>query len=109
LAVLVLAGVAGVVTSVTANTRLQLLTPNRLRGRVMGIYVLLMGGTTPVGSFLLGEMAGHLGTGSALVVFGAATAAAVGLIGAARRHTARRSGDPDEPVAPPHTAIRAET
>ena len=107
LAVLVLAGVAGVVTSVTANTRLQLLTPNRLRGRVMGIYVLLMGGTTPIGSFLLGEVAGHFGTGTALVVFGAATAGAVGLIGALRRHTARRSGDPDAQEAPPGTTIGA--
>jgi len=107
LALLVLAGAAGVVTSITANTRLQLLTPNRLRGRVMGIYVLLMGGTTPVGSFLLGELAGHFGTGSALVVFGAATAGAVALIGALRRHTARRTGDPDAPVAPPDAAIGA--
>ena len=107
LTLLVLAGVAGVVASITANTPLQLLTPDRLRGRVMGIYVLLMGGTTPIGSFLLGEVAGHFGTGSALVVFGAATAAAVGLIGAMRRHAARRAGDPDAPVAPPDTTIGA--
>lgn len=86
LVVLGVAGVAGVVTSITANTRLQLLTPNALRGRVMGIYVVLMGGTTPVGSFLLGEVAGHFGTGAALMAFGAATAAGVGLVGALRRH-----------------------
>jgi len=84
--ILGVAGLAGVVASVTANTRMQLLTPNRLRGRVMGIYVLLMGGTTPIGSFLLGEVAGHFGTGAALVVFGAATGGAVGVVWALRRH-----------------------
>jgi hypothetical protein len=72
------------VTSITANTRLQLLTPDHLRGRVMGIYVLLMGGTTPIGAFLLGELAGHFGTGVALVVFGATTTAVVGAIGLRR-------------------------
>ncbi len=76
-----LGGVAGIVTSITANTRLQLLTPDRLRGRVMGIYVLLMGGTTPIGAFVLGELAGHLGTGTALIIFGAATAIAVTALG----------------------------
>jgi len=84
LVLLGLAGVAGIVCSITANTRLQLLTPDHLRGRVMGIYVLLMGGTTPIGAFLLGELAGHLGTGVALVIFGATTVAAVGAIGLRR-------------------------
>ncbi len=81
LALLGLGGVAGIVTSITANTRLQLLTPDRLRGRVMGIYVLLMGGTTPIGAFVLGELAGHLGTGVALIIFGATTAGAVTALG----------------------------
>lgn len=94
LAILAAAGIAGVVTSITANTRLQLLTPDRLRGRVMGIYVLLMGGTTPIGSLLLGEVAGHFGTGVALVAFGGTTAVAVGLVGALRHRTARSSGEP---------------
>jgi len=94
LVILGLAGVAGVVASITANTRLQLLTPNHLRGRVMGIYVLLMGGTTPVGSFLLGELAGRFGTGTALVVFGALTTGTVGVIGTIRRRTGSQAGRP---------------
>ena len=94
-----LGGVAGVVTQITANTRLQILTPNHLRGRVMGIYVLLMGGTTPIGSFLLGELAGHFGTGLALVVFGTVTVAAIGAIAFARR---RGSGDGT------HTSVAAQ-
>lgn len=84
LLLLVAGGAAGMVASITANTRLQLLTPDHLRGRVMGIYVLLMGGTTPIGAFLLGELAGHFGTEVALVVFGATMAAVVGAMGLRR-------------------------
>jgi len=92
LALLVVGGVVGIVASVTANTRLQLLTPEHLRGRVMAIYVLLMGGTTPIGSFVLGEMAGHFGTGTALVSFGAATVAGVAGFGARRRGAGTSGG-----------------
>jgi MFS family permease len=106
LVVLVAAGAAGVVASVTANTRLQLLTPGHLRGRVMGIYVLLIGGTTPVGSFLLGEIAGHFGTGVALVGFGVATALAVGLISVLRRRVAGRSDGGDAPQDVPNAPLR---
>jgi MFS family permease len=106
LVVLVGAGAAGVVASVTANTRLQLLAPDHLRGRVMGIYILLMGGTTPVGSFLLGELAGHVGTGAALVCFGAATALAVGLISVLRWHTAGRRDGGEAPRDVANAAVR---
>ena len=102
LVVLAGAGAAGVVASVTANTRLQLLTPGYLRGRVMGIYVLLMGGTTPIGSFVLGEMAGHFGTGVTLMGFGAATALVVGLISVLRWRNAGRSGEGDTPRGVPN-------
>ncbi len=80
LLLLAVGGFAAIVASVTTNTRLQLLTPDALRGRVMGIYVLLMGGTTPIGAFLLGEIAGHLGVEAGIVAFGAATAIAVAVI-----------------------------
>ena len=78
-------GVAGIMVSVTANTRLQLLAPDHLRGRVMGIYVLLMGGTTPIGALLLGEISAHFGPQVGLVVFGAATITAVGFLGLRQR------------------------
>ena len=78
-------GAATIVVSVTANTRLQLLVPDHLRGRVMGIYVLLMGGTTPIGSFLLGVVSGRLGPETGVLIFGFATVAAVVLIGLGHR------------------------
>ncbi|MHB1593003.1 MAG: MFS transporter [Streptosporangiaceae bacterium] len=85
LVLLAVGGLAGLVATITANTRLQMLTPDELRGRVMGIYVLLMGGTTPVGAFAFGEIAGHLSTGDALIAFGATTVVTVGAIWL-RRH-----------------------
>ena len=91
LPLMVAGGFAGIVTSVTANTRLQLLTTDELRGRVMGIYVLLMGGTTPVGAFLLGQIAGYFGTGTALVTFGAITSVTVGAIALRRRRITKET------------------
>jgi MFS family permease len=99
LALLAAGGFTGLVATITANTRLQLLVPDELRGRVMGIYVLLMGGTTPVGAFALGEIAGHLGTGDALIIFGAATAATVGAIWLRRHWTAAQPAVAGEAAA----------
>jgi MFS family permease len=73
-------GVFGVLASVSANTLLQTLSPPALRGRIMALYVLLVAGTTPIGAFLLGELASWLGAGRAVVVFGAATG--VGILAA---------------------------
>ena len=56
-----LVGLCGVLFMTTANTRLQLLVPGHMRGRVMGIYVLLFIGTTPIGAMLIGQLAQHLG------------------------------------------------
>ncbi len=94
LALLAVGGFAGLVATITANTRLQMLTPDELRGRVMGIYVLLMGGTTPIGAFAFGEIAGHLSTGDALIAFGATTVLTVSAIWLHRRETTRHPRAP---------------
>ena len=78
LGLMVAAGFAGVVASVTANTLLQIRTPDALRGRIMSIYVLLMGGTTPIGAFLLGTIAGGWGIQAGLLIFGALILVAIG-------------------------------
>ena len=71
LPLLVLLGFAGIVFTASANTRLQLLSPGRLRGRVMSLYVLVFAGTTPIGAFLLGNTAERFGVQRAVVLFGA--------------------------------------
>jgi hypothetical protein len=64
-------GYAGITFTATANTRMQLSAPDHLRGRVMSLYILLFVGTTPLGSFLLGQAASGLGVQAAIVLFGA--------------------------------------
>lgn len=72
-------GVCSIAFSTTANTRLQLVTPPHLRGRVMSIYMLMFGGTTPIGSLLIGTSAQHLGVRFA--VTSAATLCLIGVMG----------------------------
>ena len=57
LAILLLLGIANTAFASTANTSLQLATPDHLRGRVMSIYMLLFAGSTPIGGYLTGVMA----------------------------------------------------
>ena len=80
LAVMVLAGLAGIMATVTANTRLQMLSSNEYRGRVMSMFVMLMGGTTPIGGFLLGAIAQAQGIHVGLVIFGSLVVIGIGAI-----------------------------
>ena len=54
---LLLLGIANTAFASTANTSLQLATPDHLRGRVMALYMLLFAGSTPIGGYLTGVMA----------------------------------------------------
>ncbi len=79
LVLLMLMGVSGIIFTASANTRLQLLAPGHLRGRIMSLYVLLFAGTTPVGAFLLGNVAERLGVQQAVVLFGVLSTTGVAL------------------------------
>lgn len=57
MAILVGVGICGILFLTTANTRLQLLSPGTLRGRVMGLYSWILLGMTPLGSLLVGWLA----------------------------------------------------
>ena len=63
---LFLLGIANTAFASTANTSIQLATPDYLRGRVMALYMLLFAGSTPIGGFLTGYMAEHLGVSTAI-------------------------------------------
>jgi MFS family permease len=71
LALMFFGGLGGVTASVTANTRLQLLSVDAYRGRVMSLFTLLIGGTSPVGSLLIGGIAQAAGIQTGVMVFGA--------------------------------------
>lgn len=61
--VLILAplGLFSIVFTATANSRLQMVTPPELRGRIMSLYTLLFLGSTPIGSLVIGSLADHQG------------------------------------------------
>lgn len=59
-------GFASSVYTATSNSRLQIVTPSHLRGRVMGIYMLLFAGSTPIGSLIVGTLAEHGGVQPAI-------------------------------------------
>jgi MFS family permease len=76
--VLAALGCCQILFTTSCNTTLQLVTPDALRGRVMGLYALTFAGMTPFGSLLVGTMAEHLGVRVACAAGGAS-----GLLGVA--------------------------
>ncbi|MCA1668490.1 MAG: MFS transporter, partial [Thermomicrobia bacterium] len=59
--VLVALGFFSITFTATANSRLQIITPAHLRGRIMSLYTMLFLGSTPIGSLVLGTLAQHQG------------------------------------------------
>jgi MFS family permease len=52
-------GFAQIAFSAVANTALQTITPGKLRGRVMSVYMMVFAGSTPLGNLFIGGIA-HL-------------------------------------------------
>lgn len=95
-AVLVPIGIAGITFNTAANATVQLGVDPALRGRVMGLYMLVFMGGTPAGGPLIGWIAEAYGPRVALAFGGgvAASAAVVVALLLARR-ISDRSRDPD--------------
>ena len=75
-AVLTLVGLSSLTTATTANAVMQTTVPAELRGRVTGVYVLVFMGGTPLGSPVVGWLAGQIGVRWTQSLCGLATAAA---------------------------------
>ncbi len=78
-ALLALAGCAMIVTTALANTMLQTLVPDELRGRVMAFYAFVFVGMAPFGAFQAGLVAEHTGAPFAIALGGAGCVLAAGL------------------------------
>lgn len=95
---LFVAGLAFTLWTSNANATVQLATPDRLRGRVMGLYFFAFNGAGPAGGMLAGWLAAAGGTALAFTVAGSAalvvTAAAATLLarGLARPRILSRTG-----------------
>lgn len=94
---LVPTGLAALLFTTAMNTNVQLSVDPSMRGRVMGLYVMLFLGSTPLGSPLLGLIGEHLGPRAPTVIGGAGSVIATLLaVLYLRRVLARRPvRDPD--------------
>lgn len=63
-------GFAQITFSATANTAIQTVTPDHLRGRVMSVYMLVFAGSTPLGNLFVGVLAHVYNAPVATVVCG---------------------------------------
>jgi predicted MFS family arabinose efflux permease len=68
--VLFLVGVMQIVFQNGCNTIVQITVPDELRGRVMGVYMMVFAGATPVGASLIGSVAEGAGVPAACLVGG---------------------------------------
>jgi len=74
-------GFGAIIFMASCNTTLQLGAPDDLRGRIMGLYALMFGGSTPIGSFLIGVLAELAGVRAALLAAGGTGLAVLGVLG----------------------------
>ena len=65
-------GFAQIVMTATANTTLQTVTPNALRGRVISVYLLVYAGGMPLGNLLAGGLTTLFGAPIAFLIGGIA-------------------------------------
>jgi len=82
---LFLLGYASVITSAGCNTALQLGSSDELRGRVMGLYTLIHGGSFPIAAPLIGAVAERWSVSTAFFVWGAGGLATLAALTGARR------------------------
>jgi MFS family permease len=75
-AMLALIGLSSLTTATTANAVMQTTVAPELRGRVTGVYILVFMGGTPLGSPVVGWLAGEIGVRWTQGLCGATTAVA---------------------------------
>jgi len=73
--ILTLVGISQIVFLASCNTTLQLVVPDRMRGRIMGLYAFVFVGITPLGSLVVGTIAEWLGVAAAYAFTGGVTLA----------------------------------
>lgn len=78
LAVLPFVGAGMMVTMAAANTIIQTVVDEELRGRVMAFYTMAFLGTAPIGSLVAGMLADRIGTTETILFGGVACIAAAG-------------------------------
>lgn len=70
---LMITGFFNISFSATANSTVQVNSKDELRGRVMSVYALVFGGTTPIGNMISGLVANNVGPRAGFIVNGLIT------------------------------------
>jgi MFS family permease len=83
-------GFAQIAFSAIANTTLQTVSPDHLRGRVMSVYMVVFAGSTPIGNLFTGAIAAPFGASIALLT-GALVSLAAAILGWFYRKPAEKS------------------
>jgi len=71
LALMLSIGFGLIVTATSTNTILQTIADEDKRGRVVAIYGMCFLGMAPIGNFIAGSVASHIGAPATLLIFGA--------------------------------------
>ncbi len=74
-----LAGFGAIAGIAMANSALQLLAPDHLRGRIMGLYIFMFLGMMPPGNLIMGAMAHMAGAQRAVLISGTVSILTLGL------------------------------
>jgi MFS family permease len=107
-ALLALTGLCSLTTATTANAVMQTTVVPELRGRVTGVYILVFMGGTPLGSPIVGWLAGQIGVRWTQTLCGALSAlAALGVAYWLAKTTDRQIRT--RLLARPHIAVVART
>jgi MFS family permease len=83
-------GFAQIAFSATANTTVQTVAPDHLRGRVLSVYMMVFAGSIPLGNLFTGGIAHLLGAPAALLA-GAGLSLIAGIVGWILRAPAEKS------------------
>jgi len=105
--VLAIGGLGMITTMLNSNITVQLLAPDRIRGRVMSVYSMVLLGSGPLGAYLSGFLMDALGPRWGVAVMGLLTLiAALALIRFPwpKVLTPTPPSKPDRPVPPPQVA-----
>lgn len=103
--VLVPVGFANITFSTAANSSVQLASAPEMRGRVMGIYMLVFAGGTPLGAPLVGWVSQEFGARWGMIGGGVVSAAAALVVLAlSLRHAAARRLAAQVPAVPGRSA-----
>jgi hypothetical protein len=86
---LALSGAADIISSVYRNTILQVATPDAMRGRLQGVFIVVVAGGPRLGDFTAGSVASLTTESFAIVAGGCACMTAVVLLGLRYRGFAR--------------------